>query len=268
MSSDFKEFLKTWAVEHRRSSPAHPESNIIADRYNGTLAMLLHSLTKDNPENWDSYLPMAVYSYNVSWNETIKATPYYLVFGIDPNLSSWRRSAARQLTSTRTSIRTSSRPAVRHVNIFNPPREKNAKGEHQSQTLPIWSRSPSVGPLHTPKDPKGRQNIRSLDRTVPRHSETFRERLRDLDRDSSGESSSRECHVHQTILPKGGVRIMSWAGGTISQGKSKCCSNSTAWYLSAWISHKRRRLFIDRRVGCNSRFREQKENKKLSKIFL
>ena len=36
MSSDFKEFLKTWGVELRRSSLAHLQSNGIAERYNGT----------------------------------------------------------------------------------------------------------------------------------------------------------------------------------------------------------------------------------------
>ena len=85
MSSDFEEFLKSWNVKHHRSSPAHPQSNGMVEKFNGTLAMLLHSLANHNPENWDLYVPMAVYSYNVSWNAATKATPYYLVFGLDPD---------------------------------------------------------------------------------------------------------------------------------------------------------------------------------------
>ena len=85
MSSDFEEFLKSWNVKHHRSSPAHPQSNGMVEKFNGTLAMLLHSLASHNPENWDLYVPMAVYSYNVSWNAATKATPYFLVFGLDPD---------------------------------------------------------------------------------------------------------------------------------------------------------------------------------------
>ena len=83
-SSDFEEFLETWGVRHHRSSPAHPQSNEMIEKFKGTLAMLLHSLASHNPTNWDLYVPMAVYSYNVSWNVATKMTLYYLVFGIDP----------------------------------------------------------------------------------------------------------------------------------------------------------------------------------------
>ena len=46
-----------------------------------TLAEFLRQFTDQNKQDWDRFLEMATFSYNTSFHEATKATPYELVFG-------------------------------------------------------------------------------------------------------------------------------------------------------------------------------------------
>ena len=46
------------------------------------ISMYIHA----NQTDWDQFIPYCVFAYNTSRHETNKFTPYYLLFGTEPNL--------------------------------------------------------------------------------------------------------------------------------------------------------------------------------------
>ena len=51
---------------------------------NGTLINIPRKLTIKSPRYWDTYIPTALYTYHTKIHETLKTTPYDLLFGVHP----------------------------------------------------------------------------------------------------------------------------------------------------------------------------------------
>ena len=79
-----KEFCKLVNVNHKFSTPYHPQTNGAVENLNGTLINILRKLTIKSPRYWDTYIPTALYTYRTKIHETLKTTPYNLLFGVHP----------------------------------------------------------------------------------------------------------------------------------------------------------------------------------------
>ena len=75
------EMSKICGVERKVTSPYHPRTNGLTERFNQTLVIMLKKLTEDDPKRWDEWLPYALLSYRTRINSTTKLTPFELVFG-------------------------------------------------------------------------------------------------------------------------------------------------------------------------------------------
>lgn len=77
-SNLFKELLRLLGVHHLRTTPYHPQSNGIIERWHRTLksAILCH-----NVNEWTSYLPIILLGLRCTYKEDIKATPAEMVYG-------------------------------------------------------------------------------------------------------------------------------------------------------------------------------------------
>jgi transposase InsO family protein len=72
-------------VKHLFATPYHPATNGLVEKYNGTLIYGLERLSNGNLEQWDDFLPAVLWAYRTKPNDTIRATPYEVMFGVEAN---------------------------------------------------------------------------------------------------------------------------------------------------------------------------------------
>ena len=64
-----------------RTTPYHPESDGMVERFNMTLLMMLAMFAGKNRDDWDDLLPAVMMAYRSSVHESIGFSPYRLMFG-------------------------------------------------------------------------------------------------------------------------------------------------------------------------------------------
>ena len=69
------------AVEHRMSSPNHPQTNGVDERTNQTL---LHTPTKltTSHDEWDEFLDAALYAYRISVQDSTRFSTFCSIIAI------------------------------------------------------------------------------------------------------------------------------------------------------------------------------------------
>lgn len=81
-----KELCKILGTEKSRTTPYHPMGNGMTERFNRTLFNMLGTLGPKQKLNWKSYVSTLVHSYNCTRHESTGQSPYFLMFGRQPNL--------------------------------------------------------------------------------------------------------------------------------------------------------------------------------------
>ena len=78
--------LKQLGTERIFSAPYHPQSNGKLEVFHKYLKPTLKKCCEKNPFNWDKYINQVLASYRVTPNIATAETPFFLVYGRDPNL--------------------------------------------------------------------------------------------------------------------------------------------------------------------------------------
>lgn len=108
-SHEWKAFIARSKVEHRLTTPYHPQSNGIDERLNGTLVRILRTYVDENHSDWDLKLKWALYIYNTTVHESTGYSPYQILHGLDPrsplNTSNRIRLSSRDMDKMRYKIR-------------------------------------------------------------------------------------------------------------------------------------------------------------------
>ena len=74
----FKQLCTTLGIEKTRTSPYHPRSDGLVERFNKTVANMLSAYSNENQDNWDDHLPYVMMAYRASVHESTKCTPNLL----------------------------------------------------------------------------------------------------------------------------------------------------------------------------------------------
>jgi hypothetical protein len=92
---EFQRMLSANFIDHRLTSPNHPQANGLAERSVGTVKRALRAHCEDtlNITSWDEKLPFVSLAYNCSVQQSSKCSPYQLVYAREPVFPS---SAAQQ----------------------------------------------------------------------------------------------------------------------------------------------------------------------------
>lgn len=77
----FRGVLERLGVEKTRTTPLHPQSDGMVERFNRTLLNYLSKFVDGNQRNWDKLLPLALMSYRSAQHDATGFTPALMNFG-------------------------------------------------------------------------------------------------------------------------------------------------------------------------------------------
>ena len=78
--------LQQLGIDRIFSAPYHPKSKSKLEVFYKYLKPTLKKLCKKDPANWDKYLNQVLASYRITPNLATAESPFFLVYGRDPNL--------------------------------------------------------------------------------------------------------------------------------------------------------------------------------------
>ena len=73
-------------IEKTRTTPYHPQSDGLVERFNRTLLNMLSTCSLEHPSDWDLYLSKLCLAYNSSVQSTTGYSPFFLMFGREARL--------------------------------------------------------------------------------------------------------------------------------------------------------------------------------------
>ena len=73
-------------IEKTRTTPYHPQSDGLVERFNRTLLNMLSTCSMEHPSDWDLYLSKLCLAYNSSMQSTTGYSPFFLMFGREARL--------------------------------------------------------------------------------------------------------------------------------------------------------------------------------------
>ena len=77
----YQEMCKLLGIKKTRTTPYHPESDGMVERYNKTLVKLLSAFVNEEHTDWDQVLPYVMMAYRSSEHEATGFTPNYMMLG-------------------------------------------------------------------------------------------------------------------------------------------------------------------------------------------
>ena len=80
-SNLFRDMCQRLEIEKTRTTPWHPQSDGMVERFNRTLETMLRQTIQTNQSDWDLQAPICCMAYRASVNETTKQTPNMLMLG-------------------------------------------------------------------------------------------------------------------------------------------------------------------------------------------
>jgi len=82
-SREWQAFVKKYGFKHNTTTPYHPQSNGIDERFNGTISRILRCYTDYFQEEWDESLKWALFVYNTTVHDPSGHSPYQILHGVD-----------------------------------------------------------------------------------------------------------------------------------------------------------------------------------------
>ena len=77
----FSEMCELLQIEKTRTTPYHPQSDGMVERFNRTLCTMLGTFVEDHHRNWDNLLPYVMMAYRSTQHETTGMSPNTLMLG-------------------------------------------------------------------------------------------------------------------------------------------------------------------------------------------
>lgn len=78
------ELMDRCGINHRLTTPYHPQANGLVERFNRTLC---ESLAKLGNKDWDRNIPSVLFAYRTKENKSTKMKPFYVTYGRQERLT-------------------------------------------------------------------------------------------------------------------------------------------------------------------------------------
>ena len=85
-STLIREICKLLGIQKTRTTPYHPQSDGMIERFNRTLLNMLSIAVKEEEDDWDLILPTLMLAYRSGVHETTGESPFNLMFGREAQL--------------------------------------------------------------------------------------------------------------------------------------------------------------------------------------
>lgn len=72
--------LEKFKIKHLLSTPYHPQTNGLVERFNRTLCESLAKMS-DKTNDWDLFIPPVLFAYRTTKHSTTKIEPFFMVYG-------------------------------------------------------------------------------------------------------------------------------------------------------------------------------------------
>lgn len=76
-----KEVCRCISVKQSFTTPYHPMTNGLNEKFNGTLKLMLKKMSQERPTDWDRYLPAALFAYREVPQASTGFSPFELLYG-------------------------------------------------------------------------------------------------------------------------------------------------------------------------------------------
>ncbi|KAM7281314.1 uncharacterized protein ISCGN_006396, partial [Ixodes scapularis] len=76
-----KEVGRLLSVRRLLTTPYHPMSNGLVEKFNGTLKLMLRRMCQERPKDWDRYLPALLFAYREVPQSSLRFSPFELLYG-------------------------------------------------------------------------------------------------------------------------------------------------------------------------------------------
>ena len=83
LNSLIQEMTDKFQIDHRKTTPYHPQTNGQTERVNGILVNILRKTMMDYKRDWDTKLTVTLWAYRTTFKLTTQATLFSLVYGLE-----------------------------------------------------------------------------------------------------------------------------------------------------------------------------------------
>ena len=80
------EVCKLLAIDKLNTSPYHPMTDGLVERFNSFISQSLSMYISANQKDWDEFLPSILFAYHTLLQATTGDSPFYLLYGREPRL--------------------------------------------------------------------------------------------------------------------------------------------------------------------------------------
>ena len=84
LSDLIAEVCRLLKIQKINTSGYHPQTDGLVERFHQTLIQMLSLYVEKHGRDWDQYLPFLLYVYRVSLQESVRESPFFLLYGRDP----------------------------------------------------------------------------------------------------------------------------------------------------------------------------------------
>ena len=85
LSELIRETCIYFKIKKLNTSPYHPQTNGLTERFNRTICQMLSTYMNDHQTDWDQYLNVCAYAYRTSVQNTVGKSPFELLHGRKAN---------------------------------------------------------------------------------------------------------------------------------------------------------------------------------------
>jgi len=86
-SKIFRQFCEKYQIKLLFTAAYKPDTNGVCERQNDVLKIIISKKVNESHTNWDQFVPIAVWSINISTHRINNESPYKLLYGRDPFLA-------------------------------------------------------------------------------------------------------------------------------------------------------------------------------------